>query len=166
MYCPSTYINNFAHCFGARFHFFFSSYRIGYAIVERLASEGAKVVVSSRKESNVNKAIEQLKSKGLYDVYGVKCHVADASDRKNLLKTAIDRFGGVDILISNAAVNPVMGSVLDCPEEAWDKIFDINVKAAYLLAKEFTPTIEERPSGSIIFVSSIAGINPFPVICN
>lgn len=129
-----------------------------------MASEGAKVVVSSRKESNVNKAIEQLKSKGLNDVCGVKCHVAVAADRTNLLKTAIDRFGGVDILISNAAVNPVAGSLLDCPEEAWDKIFDVNVKAAYLLAKEFAPAIEQRSSGSIIFVSSIAGINPFPVI--
>lgn len=129
-----------------------------------MASEGAKVVVSSRKESNVNKAIEQLKNKGLNDVCGVKCHVAVAADRANLLKTAIDRFGGVDILISNAAVNPTIGSIVDCPEEAWDKIFDINVKAAYLLAKEFVPVIQERPSGSIIFVSSIAGINPFPVI--
>lgn len=138
-------------------------FSIGYSIAERLASEGAKVVISSRKENNVNKAIAQLKDKGLTDVRGVKCHVAVAEDRRNLLKTAVDNFGGVDILVSNAAVNPTVGSVLDCPEEAWDKIFEVNVKAAYLLAKEFAPVISDRSCGSIVFVSSYAGMSPFPV---
>lgn len=139
-------------------------YRIGYSIAERLASEGAKVVISSRKEANVQKAVAQLNDKGLTNVCGVKCHVAIAEDRKNLIKTALNNFGGVDILVSNAAVNPTVGSVLDCPEEAWDKIFDVNVKSSFLLAKEFVPEIEKRENGSLIFISSIAGINPFPVI--
>lgn len=143
----------------------FVCHRIGYSIVERLAAEGAKVIISSRKEENVEKAIDQLKSKGFNDVRGVKCHVASAEDRRALLQTAVDQFGGVDILVSNAAVNPTVGSVLDCPEEAWDKIFEVNVKAAYLLAKEFAPVISERESGSIVFVSSYAGMNPFPVSC-
>lgn len=138
-------------------------FRIGYSIAERLASEGAKVVISSRKEANVNKALAQLKDKGLTNVCGVKCHVALAEDRKNLVKTALEKFGGVDIVVSNAAVNPTVGSVLDCPEEAWDKIFEVNVKASYLLAKEFVPEIEKRKNGSLVFISSIAGMNPFPV---
>lgn len=142
---------------------FFPFQSIGYSIAERLAKEGAKVVISSRKEANVNKAIAQLKDKGLTEVCGVKCHVALAGDRKNLLKTALDHFGGVDILVSNAAVNPTVGSVLDCPEESWDKIFEVNVKSAFLLAKEFTPVISEKANGSIVFVSSYAGMNPFPV---
>lgn len=120
-------------------------------------------MISSRKESNVQKALDLLKSKGLNNVAGVKCHVSNADDRKALYKTALDNFGKIDILVSNAAVNPTVGSVLDCPEDSWDKIFEVNVKAAYLLAKEVTPILRRQSSGSIIFMSSYAGLNPFPV---
>lgn len=123
------------------------------------------MVVSSRKPENVTKAVNKLKSDGHSNVIGVKCHVSDANDRKHLFDETIKNFGQIDILVSNAAVNPVVGSVLDCPEGAWDKIFDVNVKASFLLAKEVTPLLRKQSSGgSIIFMSSIAGLNPFAVI--
>lgn len=128
-----------------------------------MASEGAHVVVSSRKAANVENAVQKLHKSGLINVIGVKCHVAIEEDRKKLIETAIHEFGKIDILISNAAVNPVVGSVLDCPEDAWDKIFEVNVKASWLLAKEVVPHLKKQPKSSITFVSSIAGINPFPV---
>jgi dehydrogenase/reductase SDR family member 4 len=53
-----------------------------------------------------------------------------------------------------------------CPEDAWDKIFDINVKTAFLLAKSAVPHMEKRGKGSIIFISSIAGFQPFSVSSN
>lgn len=137
--------------------------RIGFAIAKRFAAEGAKVIISSRKEENVINAVGQLKSDGFSDVIGVKCHVSIADDRKKLFEAAIDNFGKIDILVSNAACNPTVGSVLDCPEDAWDKIFDVNVKSSYLLAKEVAPFLRKQSSGSIIFVSSYAGLNPFPV---
>lgn len=121
------------------------------------------MVVSSRKPENVTKAVNQLKSAGLCDVIGVKCHVSNADDRKHLFDTAVKNFGKVDILVSNAAVNPTVGPVVECDESSWDKIFDVNVKSAFLLAKEATPIIRKQSSGSIIFISSIGGINPFPV---
>lgn len=157
-----------------RFEFFFKSenfhlknqkkYRIGFAIAQRFAAEGAKVVVSSRKPANVQAAVNKLKSEGHSDVLGVKCHVSDAADRKNLFDETLKAFGKVDILVSNAAANPAIGSVLDCSEEAWDKIFDVNVKASFLLAKEATPLLRKQKSGNIIFISSIAGLNPFPLL--
>lgn len=147
------------------FHIFIC-FRIGFAIAQRFAAEGAKVVVSSRKPQNVEKAVNKLKSDGHSDVIGVKCHVSDANDRKNLFDETIKQFGKIDILVSNAAVNPTVGSVLDCPEDAWDKIFDVNVKASFLLAKEVTPLLRNQSSGSIIFMSSYAGLNPFPVNVN
>ncbi|XP_053682945.1 dehydrogenase/reductase SDR family member 4 [Sabethes cyaneus] len=136
---------------------------IGYAIAERLGQEGAKVVVSSRKEQNVAKAVEQLTKAGL-QVTGIKCHVANAEDRKALFKKAVEKYGGVDILVSNAAVNPEVGAVLDASESAWDKIFEVNVKCAFLLAKEALPYIRQRKGGSIVFVSSIAGFQPFSLL--
>lgn len=122
------------------------------------------MIISSRKEENVNRAIDKLKSDGYSDVIGVKCHVSQSNDRKTLFDTAIKHFGKIDILVSNAAVNPTVGSVLDCSEDAWDKIFDVNVKSSFLLAKEVTPIIQKQQNGSIIFISSYAGLNPFPLL--
>lgn len=135
---------------------------IGFAIAKRLAEEGAKVIVSSRKESNVNRAVNNLQQEGL-NVSGVVCHVGNAADRQKLFDMG-KQLGGVDILVSNAAVNPEVGSVLDASETAWDKIFDINVKAAFLLAKESLPYLRQSKSGRIIFVSSIAAYQPIDLL--
>lgn len=116
-----------------------------------------------RKLENVNRAVDKLKSKGL-SVFGIKCHVSDAVDRANLFKETVNKFGGLDILVSNAATNPVAGPILDCSEKVWDKIFEVNVKATFLLAKEAAPLIRKRGGGSIIFISSVAGYSPSKVI--
>lgn len=137
---------------------------IGFAIAKRLATEGAKVVVSSRKQANVDEAVNSLKKEGLTDILGVTCHVAKESDRKKLFDEAFKKFGGIDVLVSNAAVNPAVGSVLEATEEVWDKIFDVNVKAAYLLAKEVKPYIVKRGGGSVVFISSIGGYQPFDLL--
>lgn len=128
-----------------------------------MSQEGANVVISSRKEQNVEKAVKQLKDLGL-KVHGVKCHVGNAEDRTRLYEEAVKQFGGIDILVSNAAVNPEVGQVLDCSEAAWDKIFDINVKSSFLLAKEVLPHLKSRGGGNIVFVSSIAGFQPFSLL--
>lgn len=138
-------------------------YSIGFAIAQRFASEGAKVVISSRKPENVTNAVNKLKTAGHKNVIGVKCHVSNAEDRKQLFNEAIKNFGRIDILVSNAAVNPTVGPVSDCTEEAWDKIFDVNVKSSFLLAKEAIPHLRKQSKGSIIFMSSYGGVNPFPV---
>ncbi|CAG9761817.1 unnamed protein product [Ceutorhynchus assimilis] len=135
---------------------------IGFAIAQRLAREGAKVIVSSRKEKNVAEATKKLTSEGL-NVSGLVCHVGKKEDRQKLFEEA-KKLGGLDILVSNAAVNPEVGFVLDCPESSWDKIFDTNVKASFMLAKEALPLLRESKAGRIIFVSSIAGFQPFSLL--
>lgn len=134
-----------------------SSDGIGFAIAKRLALDGAKVVVSSRKQTNVDQAVKSLKDQGIVDVLGLTCHVAKESDRRKLFEETIKKFGGIDILVSNAAVNPAMSPVLETKEEVWDKVFDVNVKASYLLAKEVKPFLVKRGGGSIVFISSIGG---------
>lgn len=136
---------------------------IGLAIARRLAQDGAKVMVSSRKQKNVDKAVADLRKENL-DVDGIVCHVAKAEDRVSLVKTTAEKFGGIDILISNAGTNPSFGPILDTSEEAWDKIFDTNVKAAFFLTKEAVPYIEKRGGGSVVFVSSVAGYAPFELL--
>ncbi|XP_050526803.1 dehydrogenase/reductase SDR family member 4-like [Daktulosphaira vitifoliae] len=138
---------------------------IGFATAKHLVKNGASVMISSRKESNVKKAVETLQKEfGKTKVHGVVCHVSKKEDRQKLIDETVKKFGGISILVSNAATNPVSGSVLDCPDEIWDKIFDINVKSAFLLTKEIAPHIISRGGGSIVYVASISGINPMPML--
>lgn len=141
-----------------------SSDGIGFAIAKRLGLEGGKIVVSSRKQANVDEAVNLLKTEGIKDVIGVACHVAKQSDRKRLFEETVKQFGGIDVLVSNAAVNPAVSSVLETTEDVWDKIFDVNVKSSYMLAKEVKPFIKLRGGGSIVFISSIGGYQPFDLL--
>ncbi|KAG8596164.1 hypothetical protein GDO81_001758 [Engystomops pustulosus] len=140
-----------------------SSEGIGLAIARRLAQDGARVHISSRNQQNVDKALQELKKEGL-DVEGTVCHVGKKEDRVKLVDHVMQKFGGVDILVSNAAVNPFFGNILDATEEVWDKVFDINLKATFLLVKLVAPKIQERGGGSIVIVSSIAAFTAFPAL--
>ncbi|CAF3912851.1 unnamed protein product, partial [Rotaria sp. Silwood1] len=97
---------------------------IGFAIAHRLAREGARVVISSRKQDNVQKAVNALKKEKL-DIYGTVCHVSKSDDRKRLLDETIKTYGKLDILVSNAAISPSVGNILETTESQWDKIFDV-----------------------------------------
>ncbi|XP_020822488.1 dehydrogenase/reductase SDR family member 4-like [Phascolarctos cinereus] len=132
---------------------------IGFAIARRLASDGAHVIVSSRKQQNVDRAVAALQKEGL-SVTGTVCHVAKAEDRKQLVAVAIERHGGIDILVSNAAVNPFFGNLVDATEEIWDKTLDVNVKATALLMNVVVPEMKKRGGGSVVIVSSIAAYIP------
>jgi len=131
---------------------------IGLAIARRLAQEGASVIVSSRKKNNVDEAVSALKKDGL-NVHGMVCHVGSADARKALVEETIRRFKKIDILVSNVACNPVYGTMLSVTDEkAWDKVFDLNVKSAFLLVRDLAPYI--NTNGSIVFIASYAAYNP------
>ena len=133
---------------------------IGYSIAERLGREGGKIVVSSRNAAHVAKAVENLRKENI-TCEGVVCHVS--KDRKKLVAFAVEKFGGIDILVNNAAVSTHFGPSLDITDEAYDKMLDINVKSAFFLTQEALPHLKKR-GGCIIFVSSIAGYSPVPVL--
>ncbi|ROI46734.1 Dehydrogenase/reductase SDR family member 4 [Anabarilius grahami] len=93
---------------------------IGLAAAEALGQRGAHVVVSSRRQTNVDKAVSLLRSKNI-QVIGTTCNVGMAEDREKLINMTVEQCGGVDILVSNAAVNPFFGNILESTEEVWDK---------------------------------------------
>ncbi|KAG9331857.1 hypothetical protein JZ751_016883, partial [Albula glossodonta] len=136
---------------------------IGLAAAQALGLRGAHVVVSSRRKENVEKAVALLQSKKI-KVTGTTCNVGKREDRERLVNMTVEQCGGVDILVSNAAVNPFFGNILDSTEEVWDKILDVNVKAAFLLTKLTVPHMEERGGGSVVFVSSVAGYQPMQAL--
>jgi dehydrogenase/reductase SDR family member 4 len=69
--------------------------------------------------------------------------VAIEEQRQKLLKTTIERFGQVHFLVNNAGINPIFGDLMDVDEKAWDKLFEVNVKAGFLMSKLFAPEIEK-----------------------
>uniref|UniRef100_A0A8C9P8Y8 Uncharacterized protein n=1 Tax=Spermophilus dauricus TaxID=99837 RepID=A0A8C9P8Y8_SPEDA len=93
---------------------------IGFSIARRLAQEGAHVIISSRKQQNVDQAVDTLQREGL-SVAGTVCHVGKAEDQEQLVATALKHCGGVDFLVCTAGVNPFVGSTLGSNEQVWDK---------------------------------------------
>ncbi|XP_069575093.1 dehydrogenase/reductase SDR family member 4 [Brachyistius frenatus] len=132
---------------------------IGLAAAQALGQRGAHVVVSSRRQANVDKAVALLQGRSI-QVTGTTCNVGKGEDREKLVQTTLDRCGGIDILVSNAAVNPFFGNIMDSTEDVWDKILAINVKSAFLMTKLVVPHMEKRGGGNVIFVSSVAGYQP------
>uniref|UniRef100_UPI00358FEC3B dehydrogenase/reductase SDR family member 4-like isoform X2 n=1 Tax=Myxine glutinosa TaxID=7769 RepID=UPI00358FEC3B len=136
---------------------------IGYSVARRLAFDGASVMVSSRKESNVSRAVQTLLNQGL-NVAGTVCHAGQEEDRARLLEKTQHTFGGIDIVVCNVAINPFVGNILESTGEMWDKILDVNVKCTFLFAKESVPYMKKRGGGSVVIVSSVAGYQPLPGI--
>lgn len=134
---------------------------IGEAIARYLAAYGAKVVISSRKQQDLDSLAEEMRQTGA-EVAAFAAHAGDLSQLKALVDFTIETFGGVDIVVNNAATNPVFGPALDCSESAFDKIMQINVKSPFELAKMAHPSMKQRGGGSIINISSIAGMTPDP----
>ncbi|KAI4295978.1 hypothetical protein L6164_035971 [Bauhinia variegata] len=134
-----------------------STQGIGLGIAERLGLEGASVVISSRRQKNVDEAAEKLRAQGI-EVLAVVCHVSNAQQRKNLIDKTIQKYGRIDVIVSNAAVNPSTDSILQTQEAILDKLWEINVKASILLLKDAAPYLQK--GSSVVIISSIAGYNP------
>lgn len=132
---------------------------IGKAIAHALGAHGARVVVSSRNQEAVDEVAVELSSAGI-EARGIAAHMGEPENIRQLVDHAVEEFGGVDILINNAATNPVFGPVLMTDRGAFDKIMDVNVKGPFELSKLVQPIMMERGGGSIINISSIGGISP------
>lgn len=134
---------------------------IGEAIARYLAAFGAQVVISSRKQSDLDVLADEMRATGA-QVAAIAAHAGEMAQLRELVEKTVAAFGGIDILVNNAATNPVFGPSLECSEAALDKILQINVKAPFELAKMVHPYMKARGGGSVINISSIAGISPDP----
>ena len=145
---------------------------IGYAIAERLASEGAKVMVSSRKQDAVDAAvgkIRQIPGVKSANIAGVVCHVNNPEHRKNLFEKTKEAFGAtIDVLVLNAAASTHFGDTMKTSDRSFDKMFETNVKSTFQLARDampyLTPSSFKSSAGefttNIILIASFAGFHP------
>ncbi|HEY7313945.1 MAG TPA: glucose 1-dehydrogenase [Gemmataceae bacterium] len=132
---------------------------IGFAVAEALAQRGASVAITGRKADNLNAAAQQIHAAGA-DVRPFVCHQGDPAAIKNLFEQ-LDAAGfTADIVVINAATNPVLSPLVNLDLDAWRKIIEVNLTGALLTAQAAARRLLPLRRGSIVFMASIAGIDP------
>jgi NAD(P)-dependent dehydrogenase (short-subunit alcohol dehydrogenase family) len=134
---------------------------IGLAIAEALARRGASIAITGRKAESLAETAERLRSQGL-DAVPLVCHQGDPAAIAGLFERLDTGEFVPDIVVVNAATNPVMGPLVETDLTAWQKILDVNLTGALLTAQQALRRMLPRRRGTILFVSSIAGIDPLP----
>jgi dehydrogenase/reductase SDR family member 4 len=139
---------------------------IGESIAQAYAQAGARVVVNSRKQEAVDEVAAAINAENAQNTEGSICaigvagQVGNVADCQKIFDAAMAAFGRVDIIVNNAATNPVFGPVEQTDDRAFNKIMEVNVKAPFELAKLCLPVMQANGGGSIVNISSIGGVSP------
>ena len=142
-----------------------SSKGIGKAIAHRMAEQGAKVVISSRKAEPCAQVTAEINQQfGAGTAISIPANISSKEQLKNLVDETTRQFGRIDVLVCNAASNPYYGPMAGIEDDQFRKIFENNVLANHWLIGFVAPQMIARKDGSIIIVSSIGGLRGTPVI--
>ena len=133
---------------------------IGSAIANALAEQGATVVLSSRKQADLDAEAARINARFPGRAVAVAAHAGRQEDLERLVKRVMDDHGRIDILVNNAASNPYFGPLLDADLAAWDKTFEVNLRGVFLLSKLVYHASMEQHGGAIVNVASVGGIRP------
>jgi NAD(P)-dependent dehydrogenase (short-subunit alcohol dehydrogenase family) len=133
---------------------------IGLAVASALAERGAAIAITGRKSENLNTAADQLQSTGA-DVRSFVCHQGDPGAISHLFEQLDQATFAPDIVVINAATNPVFGPLVDLDLDAWRKVLDVNLTGALLTAQAAARRMLPQRRGCVLFMASLAGIDPF-----
>jgi NAD(P)-dependent dehydrogenase (short-subunit alcohol dehydrogenase family) len=134
---------------------------IGEAIVRACVEAGAKVVLASRKQADLDRVAGSLPADR---VIAVACHTGRGEDVDAMFARAVDKFGRVDGVVNNAATNPYFGPLIDTPDSAIEKTFEVNVRGYLYVARAFVKAARNRDGGgAIVNIASVAGIRAAPM---
>jgi NAD(P)-dependent dehydrogenase (short-subunit alcohol dehydrogenase family) len=133
-----------------------SSRGIGRAIAERYAQHGGRVVVSSRKRPACDEVANAIAANG-GEAMVMPCNIGHKQELQALVDATLARWGRIDTLICNAAINPHFGPSIDVPDETYNRILDYNLRSTFWLCNMVIPTMVKQGGGSIILISSISG---------
>lgn len=136
---------------------------IGEAIAVAYAQAGAEVVLASRKQADLDQVAERIREAG-GKALPVAVHTGDAESIAVAVEKANSEFGGVDIVVNNAATNPHFGPVLTAEDSHWDKILDVNLKGYFRVIKACLESMKAHGGGKVINVASVAGLEPEPMM--
>lgn len=134
---------------------------IGLAIAQRLVAEGAKVCVTARNAQPLAEVVASLGDRRAIAVAG-KAH--DPAHQDEAVTRTVEEFGGIDILVNNAATNPVFGPLMTLDQAAAAKIFEVNVLAPLAWTRKVHEARMAADGGAVVNVASIAGIRAAPGI--
>jgi len=132
---------------------------IGRAIALAFAEAGAKVVVSSRNKRppELARVVEEIHHRG-GEAIAIPAHVGKKEEVQNLVQETLKHFGRIDILVNNAGANPVLSTMVELEEQAFDKVWEVNLKGAFLMSKAVAKEMIKQGGGRIINLSSISGL--------
>jgi len=133
---------------------------IGRGIVEEFAAAGAAVAIADVNADAAGALASELGRAGHRAIATVG-DVASAADADRMVAETIAAFGRLDILVNNAGIHPAewFFRVEDMPEDAWDRILDVNLKGIYLMAKAASPQIRRAGGGAIVNIASVQGLD-------
>ncbi|HEY6803290.1 MAG TPA: glucose 1-dehydrogenase [Pyrinomonadaceae bacterium] len=132
---------------------------IGRACALAFAKQGAKVAGVGRKEAALNELSEEFTKFGA-EILTLRADLSSEAEAENALTTAIEKFGGIDILV-NAAGHIANGTIENTSLKAWDDMLNVNVRTSFILMQKALPSLIER-RGNIVNVSSVTGLRAFP----
>ena len=130
---------------------------IGRAIAERMAEHGARVVISSRNLEACEEVAAAIRTRG-GEAVALACHIGRKQDLRSLVDATLARWGRIDVLVCNAAVNPYFGPAAEMSDEAYDRVMNSNVRSNFWLCNMVAPGMAERGGGVVLIVSSLGGL--------
>ncbi|MFJ2031974.1 SDR family oxidoreductase [Streptosporangium sp. NPDC087985] len=135
---------------------------IGFAIAERLVAEGARVCVTARKREALDEAVAALGGPGR--AIAVAGRSDDVEHQSDTVRRTLGAFGSVDMLVNNTGINPFYGPMIDLDLDTARKIFEVNCLAALSWVQQVHRAWMGEHGGSVVNVSSVAGVKPAPGI--
>ena len=130
---------------------------IGRAIALAFAEAGADVAVVGRTLDALDATVQDIRTMGT-QALGLAADIGLAEDRERVVGETIERFGRVDVLVNNAAAQPSLGPLMEVPEEVWDRLMEVNVKAYMVLTRLAVADMLQRGWGRIINITSSTGL--------
>ncbi len=130
---------------------------IGKAIAETLSIAGADVVISSRKQENLDKAAEEIKARSGGKVLPIACHIGKMDNNQALIDAIMKECGRIDIVV-NSSGSSFMVPLVEVEEWQWDNVMNVNLKGPFFLCKIIAPIMKQQGGGSIINITSYMGI--------
>jgi NAD(P)-dependent dehydrogenase (short-subunit alcohol dehydrogenase family) len=133
---------------------------IGSAIATALVEQGAHVVISSRKQADLDEEAERINAQYPEKATAIAAHAGRPEDLERLVGTVMERFSRIDILVNNAATNPSFGPTIEAELGAWDKTFEVNLRGVFILTKFVYKASMETHGGAVVNVASVGGLRP------
>jgi 3-oxoacyl-[acyl-carrier protein] reductase len=131
---------------------------IGRAMAREFAARGARIAACDIDASRALLTTDEALNAGAPAAIAVTADVSSAAQASRAISEVQAHFGRIDVLCSNAGILDGYASAIDATEELWNRVFDVNVKATWLLARAALPDMRERKSGAIIVTASVAGM--------